>query len=123
MADFENHSATSAETGGNSAKNAGLRPSSIRMDDSARDWLAKITKEIGAKNQNETLHELQNVWEENKARLMMPQKEAEIQIFSQCMQRIHQIYLGNLDDTMHMRDLVRTEYEDSLRSKDEQIRD
>ncbi len=101
----------------------GLRPTSIRIDDKARKILSELTEKMGAKNQNEVMHALISTWEMNNAKYIVPQKEADIEAFHECTQRLLQIFLANLEDTKDIRNIVRSEYEDSIRSKDALIRD
>ncbi len=100
-----------------------LRPTSFRIDEKARLMFSELSQKIGAKNQNETLHALINTWEMNQAKRILPQKESEIETFHECAQRMLQLFLANLEDSNNMRDLVRSEYESDIRSKDALIRE
>lgn len=105
------------------AQNPTLRPTSFRIDEKARLMFSELSQKIGAKNQNETLHALINTWEMNQAKHVLPQKESEIETFHECSQRMLQLFLANLEDSKNVRDIVRSEFEHDIRSKDALIRE
>lgn len=105
------------------AENKELKITSFRIGDDTKTKISEIAKEIGSKNQDETMLALIRAFELEKARVVIPSREEEIASFKDCAARMIQLYLGLLDDSRHMRDRVKADYDTELSRKDAMIRE
>lgn len=93
---------------------------SFRISDSTADKIKEIAAEIGG-NQQQTLSKLIEAYELQKGKAVLTDKRNDIETFESYINAITRMYMATLEDNQNVTNLVRTEFEAQLNSKDNVI--
>lgn len=99
-----------------------LKPKSFRIDDQTAEKFKEIAGKIGG-NQQETLAKLIEAYEFQSGKVVLTEKKDEILQFEKYVTLITRMFMGSLEDNLHITETVRSEFEALLNSKDVTIQD
>lgn len=100
-----------------------ILPKSFRITEDTSAKFREITKELDLKNQEETMSKLIELYELQKGKEALPEMKETIDTFEEHLKVASSMFMLALENNQTMRSMVRTEYEDQLRSKDKLIMD
>lgn len=106
----------------NMADGKELKPKSFRINDETADKFKKISTDIGG-NQQETLAKLIESYEFQAGKAILTDKKDDIEQFERYVKAITRMFMGALEDNQNVTEIVRTEFEAQLKSKDTIIQD
>lgn len=101
---------------------AELKPKSFRIDDETADKFKEISNKIGG-NQQDTLAKLIEAFEFQAGKAVLTEKKSDIEQFEKYVNAITRMYMGSLEDNQNVTEIVRTEFDALLKSKDSTIKD
>ena len=104
------------------AENKELKPKSFRIDDEVAEKFRQISVDIGG-NQQETFERLIETFEASKKKGVLTNRKAEIDQFERHSTCLMNIYLRLLEEHQTAEETIRTDFEDSIKSKDTIIQD
>lgn len=104
------------------ADDKALKPKSFRIDDETANKFKGIANAIGG-NQQETLAKLIEAYEFQSGKAVLTEKKADIEQFEKYINALTRMYMGCLEDNQNITEIVRTEFEALLKSKDATIQD
>ena len=99
-----------------------LKPKSFRIDDETAEKFKEISGRIGG-SQQETLAKLIETFEFQSGKAVLTEKKADIEQFERYVTAITRMFMGSLEDNQNLTEIVRTEFDALLKSKDSTIRD
>lgn len=99
-----------------------LKPKSFRIDDETAEKFKEISGRIGG-SQQETLAKLIEAFEFQSGKAVLSEKKADIEQFEKYVTAITRMFMGSLEDNQNMTEIVRTEFDALLKSKDVTIQD
>lgn len=99
-----------------------LRPKSFRIDDETAEKFKEISGKIGG-SQQETLAKLIEAFEFQSGKAVLTEKKADIEKFEKYVTAITRMFMGSLEDNQNLTEIVRTEFDALLKSKDATIQD
>ena len=99
-----------------------LKPKSFRIDDETAEKFKEIAGKIGG-SQQETLAKLIEAFEFQSGKAVLSEKKADIEQFEKYVTAITRMFMGSLEDTQNLTEIVRTEFDALLKSKDATIQD
>ena len=99
-----------------------LKPKSFRIDEETAEKFKEISNIIGG-NQQETLAKLIEAFEFQSGKAILTEKKADIEQFEKYITAITRMFMGSLEDNQNITDIVRTEFDALLKSKDATIQD
>ena len=102
--------------------NAELKVKSFRINEETAEKFRVIANEVGG-NQQEVMAKLIEAYEFQKGKAVLIEKKAEIDQFEKYVSCLVGMYMRSLEDNQNITSTVRTEFESSLHSKDETIKD
>ena len=102
--------------------NAELKVKSFRINEETAEKFRVIANEING-NQQEVMAKLIETYEFQKGKAILVEKKAEIEEFEQYTSILVKKFMNVLEDNQHIKELVRTEFENDLKSKDDVIKD
>jgi len=102
------------------AESKELKPKSFRIDDETAEKFKEIAAAIGG-NQQETLAKLIESYEFQSGKSILTDKKPDIEQFEKYITAITRMYMGSLEDNQNMSEIVRTEFDALLKSKDSTI--
>lgn len=102
------------------AESKELKPKSFRIDDETAEKFKEIAASIGG-NQQETLAKLIESYEFQSGKSILTDKKPDIEQFEKYITAITRMYMGSLEDNLNMTEIVRTEFDALLKSKDTSI--
>lgn len=97
-----------------------LKPKSFRIDDETAEKFKEISSSIGG-NQQETLAKLIQAYEFQSGKAVLTEKKADIEQFEDYVTAITRMFMGSLNDNQNMKEIVRTQFDAQLNSKDTTI--
>lgn len=95
---------------------------SFRITDSTADKIKEIAAEIGG-NQQQTMAKLIESYELQKGKAVLADKRTDIETFENYINAVTRMYMQALENGQNASNLVRTEFEAQLTSKDNVIQD
>lgn len=101
---------------------AELKPKSFRIDDETAEKFKEIANKIGG-NQQETLSKLIEAYEFQSGKAILTEKKPDIEQFEKYINAITRMFMGSLEDNQNITNIVRTEFDAFLKSKDTFIQD
>lgn len=99
-----------------------LKPKSFRINDETAEAFKKISIEIGG-NQQEALSKLIEAYEFQRGKAVLTEKKADIEKFEKHATVLTRMYMDCLEDNQNITEIVRSEFEAQLQSKDQIIQD
>ena len=99
-----------------------LKPKSFRIDDETAEKFKEISGKIGG-SQQETLAKLIEAFEFQSGKAVLTEKKADIEQFEKYVTAITRMFMGSLEDNQNLTEIVRTEFDALLKSKDATIQD
>ena len=99
-----------------------LKPKSFRIDDETAEKFKEISGRIGG-SQQETLAKLIEAFEFQSGKALLTEKKADIEQFEKYVTAITRMFMGSLEDNQNLTEIVRTEFDALLKSKDATIQD
>lgn len=99
-----------------------LKPKSFRIDDETAEKFKEISGKIGG-SQQETLAKLIEAFEFQSGKAVLTEKKADIEQFEKYVTAITRMFMGSLEDNQNLTEIVRTEFDALLKSKDAIIQD
>ena len=99
-----------------------LKPKSFRIDDETAEKFKEIAGKIGG-SQQETLAKLIETFEFQSGKAVLSEKKADIEQFEKYVTAITRMFMGSLEDNQNLTEIVRTEFDALLKSKDATIQD
>lgn len=99
-----------------------LKPRSFRIDEETAEKFKEISNTIGG-NQQETLSKLIEAFEFQSGKVVLTEKKADIEQFEKYVNAITRMFMTSLEDNQNTTELVRTEFDALLKSKDATIQD
>ena len=103
-------------------KDKNLSPKSFRITDETANKIKEISAEIGG-NQQETIAKLIEAYEFQAGKAVFADKKADIEKFEQYINILTRMYMSSLEDNQSLSDIIRTEFDALLKSKDATIQD
>lgn len=103
-------------------KNNELKPTSFRITEETSEKFKIISKEIGG-NQQLALTKLIEAYELQQAKNVLTEKKDDIEQFERYISCLTRMYMTNLEDYKNVKELIRTEFDNELKSKDKIIQD
>ena len=94
-----------------------LKPKSFRIDDETAEKFKEIAGKIGG-SQQETLAKLIEAFEFQSGKAVLSEKKADIEQFEKYVTAITRMFMGSLEDTQNLTEIVRTEFDARLKSKE-----
>lgn len=94
-----------------------LKPKSFRITDTTAEEFKKISAEIGG-NQQETLAKLIETYEFQRGKVVLQDKKQEIEKFEQYSNILIRMFMGALEENKNMEELVYSQFDAQLQSKD-----
>ena len=110
------------ERGSDMADSKELKPKSFRIDEETSEKFKEIATSIGG-SQQETLAKLIEAYEFQQGKAILTEKKTDIEQFEKYVGCLVRMYMGVLEDNQNTTELVRTEFEALLQSKDMTIQD
>lgn len=104
------------------ADDKALKPKSFRIDDDTAEKFKQIATTLGG-NQQETLAKLIEAFEFQQGKAILTDKKADIETFESYVTALTRMYMTSLEDNQNAKELVRTEFDALLKSKDTVIQD
>lgn len=104
------------------ADDKSLKVKSFRINDETADKFKEISNTIKG-NQQETLAKLIEAYEFQSGKAILTEKKADIEQFERYVTAITRMYMSSLEDNQNITELVRTEFDAMLKSKDATIQD
>lgn len=95
---------------------------SFRITEATADKIKEIAAEIGG-NQQQTLSKLIEAYEMQKGKAVLTDKRNDIETFESYINAITRMYMSSLEDNQNASNIIRTEFEAQLISKDNLIQD
>lgn len=95
---------------------------SFRITEATADKIKEIAAEIGG-NQQQTMAKLIESYELQKGKAVLADKKPDIETFENYINVVTRMYMSVLEDNQNVTNLVRTEFEAQLNSKDNVIQD
>lgn len=95
---------------------------SFRISDSTADKIKEIAAEIGG-NQQQTMAKLIESYELQKGKAVLADKRTDIETFESYINAVTRMYMSVLEDNQNASNIIRTEFEAQLISKDNLIQD
>lgn len=102
--------------------NKALKPKSFRIDDDTAEKFKQIAITLGG-NQQETLAKLIEAFEFQQGKAILTDKKADIETFECYVTALTRMYMSSLEDGQNTKELVRSEFDALLKSKDAVIQD
>ena len=99
-----------------------LKPKSFRIDDETAEKFKEISGRIGG-SQQETLAKLIEAFEFQSGKALLTEKKADIEQFEKYVTAITRMFMGSLEENQNLTEIVRTEFDALLKSKDATIQD
>lgn len=99
-----------------------LKPRSFRIDDETAGKFKDIATTIDG-NQQETMAKLIEAYEFQSGKAFLTEKKADIEQFEKYVNALTRMYMGCLEDNQNTTEIVRTEFDALLKSKDNTIQD
>lgn len=99
-----------------------LKPKSFRIDDETAEKFKEIANKIGG-NQQETLAKLIEAYEFQSGKAILTDKKDDIEQFEKYINAITRMFMGSLEDNQNITEIVQTEFDALLKSKDATIQD
>lgn len=94
-----------------------LKPKSFRIDDETADKFKEIASAIGG-NQQETLSKLIEAYEFQSGKAILTEKKSDIDQFEKYVNALTRMYMSSLEDNQNITEVIRTEFDAQLKSKD-----
>lgn len=101
---------------------AEIKPKSFRIDDETSEKIKQIASDIGG-NQQETLSKLIESYEFQKGKSVIPERRAEIETFENHANILTRMFMKNLEENQNTKELIRSEFDAQLISKDTIIKE
>lgn len=98
------------------------KPRSYRVDDETAAKIKEITDGIG-EGQQVAFNRMVEAYHMQEAKLALGDERANVEKFESYVSIINRMYMDAMESKNNMREMVRSEFEDMLRSKDEIIQD
>ena len=99
-----------------------LKPKSFRLNDETHEKFKEIAMELGG-NQQQVMAKLIEAYNFQKGKVILTEKKSDIEQFENYVSCLVQMYMRILEDNQNIVATVRTEFQSSLQSKDETIKD
>lgn len=99
-----------------------MKTRSFRITDKVAEKIKEIAGEIGG-NQQEALSKLIEAYEFQQGKAILTTKREDIDIFERYVTALSRMYMGVLEENQNVTELVRTEFDAALKSKDLVIQD
>lgn len=99
-----------------------LKPKSFRIDDETADKFKEISSNIGG-NQQETLAKLIEAFEFQQGKAILTDKKEDIEAFEKYINVLTRMYMSSLEDNQNITEIVKTQFDALLKSKDATIQD
>lgn len=99
-----------------------LKPTGFRLTSETQQRFREICKELGG-NQQEAMAALIETYEYEAGKQALPEQQVNIETFEGYLRAASQMYRQLLENLQGMRTVIRTEYEEELKSKDSLITD
>lgn len=99
-----------------------LKPKSFRINEETADKFKEISNAIGG-NQQETMAKLIEAFEFQSGKVVLKEKKEDIELFEKYITAITRMFMGSLEDNQNLTEIVRTEFDALLKSKDGVIQD
>lgn len=103
------------------AESKELKPKSFRITDETNEKLKEIMKDFSS--QNEAVSKLIEAYEFQAGKAILTEKKDDIEQFERYVTAITRMYMSSLEDNQNVTELVRTEFDALLKSKDTTIQD
>lgn len=103
-------------------ENKELKPKSFRISDEIAEKFRTISSSIGG-SQQETLAKLIEAYEFQAGKAILTDKKADIEQFEKYVSCLSRMYMAVLEDNQNITELVRSEFEALLLSKDKIIQE
>ena len=103
------------------AESKELKPKSFRITDETNEKLKEIMKDFSS--QNEAVSKLIEAYEFQAGKAILTEKKDDIEQFERYVTAITRMYMSSLEDNQNVNELVRTEFDALLKSKDTTIQD
>lgn len=103
------------------AESKELKPKSFRITDETNEKLKEIMKDFSS--QNEAVSKLIEAYEFQAGKAILTEKKDDIEQFERYVTAITRMYMSSLEDNQNVTELVRTEFDAMLKSKDATIQD
>lgn len=98
------------------------KPRSYRIDDETTAKIKEITDTIG-EGQQVAFSRMVEAYHMQQSKMALGNERANVEQFESYVSMINRMYMDAMESKNNMRETVRTEFEDMLRSKDEIIQD
>ena len=99
------------------ADDKALKPKSFRINDDTAEKFKQIATTLGG-NQQETLAKLIEAFEFQQGKTVLTDKKADIETFESYVTALTRMFMTSLEDNQNAKELVRTEFDALLKSKD-----
>lgn len=97
-----------------------MKPKSFRITEETAEKFKEISNGIGG-NQQETLAKLIEAYEFQQGKAVLTEKKADIEKFEKLISCVTRMYMDSLEENQNITEIVRTEFQALLQSKDSTI--
>lgn len=98
-----------------------LKPKSFRIDEETYEKIKGLMKDFSS--QNEAIHKMVEAYEFQQGKAILIDKKADIEQFEKYVACLTRMFMQSLEDNQNASELIRTEFDALLKSKDATIQD